>query len=257
MTRRLTTDATLLRFLIRRLLLTIPVVLGVATLVFSLIHLVPGDPAQAMLGESASPADMAELRAKLGLDRPLIVQYGRFLDRAGDRGSRDLAAHQPAGGGGDCRADARDRRAWRGGDDARHRACRAARHPGRGPRRHARRSRRHHARADRDFDAEFLAGAAAGDRLFGDAWLVAGLGPGNAGASGAAGGHAGRTARCGARADDARQRDRGTARALRPGRARAGRVAAARRAAARVSQQPDSHRDGARSAIRRRADRAR
>ncbi|MEP7310719.1 MAG: nickel ABC transporter permease [Acidobacteriota bacterium] len=69
----------MLRFLIRRVLLTVPVLLGVATLVFSLIHLVPGDPAQAMLGESASPADMAELRAKLGLDRPLLVQYGRFL----------------------------------------------------------------------------------------------------------------------------------------------------------------------------------
>src|SRR5438034_3707559 len=69
----------MLHFLIRRVLLTIPVILGVATLVFLLIHLVPGDPVQAMLGESASPADMAEVRARLGLDRPLIVQYGRFL----------------------------------------------------------------------------------------------------------------------------------------------------------------------------------
>ena len=69
----------MLRFLIRRLVLTIPVLLGVATLVFSLIHLVPGDPVQAMLGESASPADLSELRGKLGLDRPLIVQYGSFL----------------------------------------------------------------------------------------------------------------------------------------------------------------------------------
>jgi len=43
------------RFLARRLLLTVPVLLGVATLVFSPIHLVPGDPVQAMLGESASP----------------------------------------------------------------------------------------------------------------------------------------------------------------------------------------------------------
>jgi peptide/nickel transport system permease protein len=68
-----------LRFLIRRVILTIPVLLGVATLVFSLIHLVPGDPVQAMLGESASPADIAELRAKLGLDRPLMVQYVAFL----------------------------------------------------------------------------------------------------------------------------------------------------------------------------------
>ena len=69
----------MLHFLIRRILLTIPVVLGVATLVFSLIHLVPGDPVQAMLGESASPADIVELRARLGLDRPLLVQYGAFL----------------------------------------------------------------------------------------------------------------------------------------------------------------------------------
>lgn len=53
--------------------------LGVATLVFSLIHMIPGDPAQAMLGEAASPADVAALRAKLGLDRPLLEQYGAFL----------------------------------------------------------------------------------------------------------------------------------------------------------------------------------
>ena len=67
------------RFIVRRLLLTIPVLLGVATLVFSLIHLIPGDPAQAILGEAATPADIAELRGRLGLDRPLIEQYGGFL----------------------------------------------------------------------------------------------------------------------------------------------------------------------------------
>ena len=75
--------AAVLRFLARRLLLTIPVLLGVATLVFALIHLVPGDPAQAMLGEGASPDDVAELRERLGLDRPLLEQYGLFMQRAG------------------------------------------------------------------------------------------------------------------------------------------------------------------------------
>ena len=77
------------RFLVRRLLLTIPVLLGVATLVFSLIHLVPGDPVQAMLGDSASPQDIADLRGRLGLDKPLWVQYGAFLKGAvrGDLGS--------------------------------------------------------------------------------------------------------------------------------------------------------------------------
>ena len=68
----------MLDFAIRRLVLTVPVLAGVATLVFSLIHLVPGDPVQAMLGESASPRDIAELRGRLGLDRPLYVQYVAF-----------------------------------------------------------------------------------------------------------------------------------------------------------------------------------
>ena len=69
----------MLRYALRRILLTIPVLLGVATLVFLLIHLVPGDPAQAMLGESAPPGDLQDLRAKLGLDQPLLQQYGHFL----------------------------------------------------------------------------------------------------------------------------------------------------------------------------------
>ncbi len=72
----------MLRFLVRRLLLTVPVLLGVATMVFALIHLVPGDPAISMLGEAATPADVAALRLELGLDDPLSVQYGRFLSEA-------------------------------------------------------------------------------------------------------------------------------------------------------------------------------
>jgi ABC-type dipeptide/oligopeptide/nickel transport system permease component len=77
-----------LRYFARRVLLTVPVLLGVATLVFSLIHLVPGDPAQAMMGDGASPQDVAELRGKLGLDQPLLTQYISFLRHAvtGDLG---------------------------------------------------------------------------------------------------------------------------------------------------------------------------
>src|SRR4051794_33395897 len=71
------------RYLARRLALTIPVLLGVATLVFALIHLVPGDPAQAMLGEGASQQDVDSLRKSLGLDRPLLAQYGLFLGGLG------------------------------------------------------------------------------------------------------------------------------------------------------------------------------
>jgi peptide/nickel transport system permease protein len=72
--------ASVLRFLVRRILLTIPVLLGVATLVFSLIHLIPGDPVQTMLGDGASPESVIELRSRLGLDRPLYVQYLSFLN---------------------------------------------------------------------------------------------------------------------------------------------------------------------------------
>ncbi len=69
----------MLRFTVRRLLLTIPVLLGVATLVFALLHLVPGDPAQVMLGEAAAQSDVDALRNKLGLDRPFAAQYVQFI----------------------------------------------------------------------------------------------------------------------------------------------------------------------------------
>ncbi len=76
------------RYFIRRVFLAVPVLLGVATLVFSLIHLVPGDPAQAMLGDGAAPQDVDELRKSLGLDQPLLTQYVSFLRHAltGDLG---------------------------------------------------------------------------------------------------------------------------------------------------------------------------
>jgi ABC-type dipeptide/oligopeptide/nickel transport system permease component len=72
------------------------VLIGVATLVFSLIHLVPGDPAQAMLGDGAAPQDVAELRTSLGLDQPLLTQYVTFLRHAvtGDLG-RSFRTGQP------------------------------------------------------------------------------------------------------------------------------------------------------------------
>ena len=79
----------MLRYLIRRLLLTVPVLVGGATLVFALIHLVPGDPAQSMLGDGASAEEVTALRHSLGLDRPLLTQYVSFLGGAvrGDLGT--------------------------------------------------------------------------------------------------------------------------------------------------------------------------
>ncbi len=78
-TRRTRYSDGLLRLALRRLALAVPTVLAAATLVFLMIHLVPGDPVDVMLGESAAAADKALLRHALGLDRPLGEQYGRFL----------------------------------------------------------------------------------------------------------------------------------------------------------------------------------
>jgi peptide/nickel transport system permease protein len=63
----------------RRILILIPTILGVVTLVFFLIHFIPGDPVELMLGETASRADLAQMRRDLGLDRPMAEQYGNFL----------------------------------------------------------------------------------------------------------------------------------------------------------------------------------
>ncbi len=62
-----------------RLISTVVVVFGVITLVFLLIHLVPGDPVEAMLGESATPTDLEALRHSLGLDQPLFTQWWQYI----------------------------------------------------------------------------------------------------------------------------------------------------------------------------------
>ncbi len=69
----------MLRFLLARLISALVVVVGVVCLVFLLIHLIPGDPVDVMLGESARPADRAALRTRLGLDQPLGSQLTDYL----------------------------------------------------------------------------------------------------------------------------------------------------------------------------------
>ncbi len=83
-------------YVLRRLATLVPVALGVVTLTFALIHLVPGDPVVAMLGDTASPADIAGMRHRLGLDRPILVQYVDFLGGLahGDLGE-SISYHQP------------------------------------------------------------------------------------------------------------------------------------------------------------------
>ncbi len=67
------------RHLLQRFLLTLPALWLALTLVFLMIHIVPGDPVEQMLGEGAAPGELVQLRHALGLDLPLHVQYARYL----------------------------------------------------------------------------------------------------------------------------------------------------------------------------------
>ncbi len=85
------------RYIFRRLLLLIPVMLGVSFLVFTIMFFTPGDPAKILLGERAPEAEVQALRTQMGLDDPFFVQYGRFIFNAlrGDLG-RSLTTRRPA-----------------------------------------------------------------------------------------------------------------------------------------------------------------
>ncbi|WP_435316843.1 ABC transporter permease [Haloarchaeobius sp. TZWSO28] len=67
------------RFVLKRLLLLVPVLFGVASLVFAILHLAPGDPVRVILGQRASAEQIAQVREQLGLNDPFLVQYVRFL----------------------------------------------------------------------------------------------------------------------------------------------------------------------------------
>ena len=77
-----------MQVVLRRLALSIPILLLVSIMVFSLIHLIPGDPVTVMLGQEATPEVKQALRHELGLDRPLVIQYFVWLGRVvrGDLG---------------------------------------------------------------------------------------------------------------------------------------------------------------------------
>ncbi len=66
-------------YLLRRILLLIPTVLGVTLVAFLMMRFIPGDPVTNMMGENYSEADARQLRQELGLDQPLVVQYGKWL----------------------------------------------------------------------------------------------------------------------------------------------------------------------------------
>jgi peptide/nickel transport system permease protein len=86
----------MLKLVGRRLLAMIPLLFFVSLVVFSFVHVLPGDPAVLFLGEEADADTLARFRTRLGFDRPLTVQYGEWLGRAvrGDLG-RSLRTNQP------------------------------------------------------------------------------------------------------------------------------------------------------------------
>lgn len=85
-----------MRFIARRLLLAIPVLLAMSIFVFLMIRLVPGDPVRTMLGFRATPENVAEVEQALGLDRPLVSQYVTWIGGVvhGDLGT-DFISHTP------------------------------------------------------------------------------------------------------------------------------------------------------------------
>jgi peptide/nickel transport system permease protein len=72
-----------LRFTVRRLLLLAPILIGLSILIFGWLHALPGSPAESLLGERADTQSIAQIRTQLGLDRPIYVQYWRYVQTVG------------------------------------------------------------------------------------------------------------------------------------------------------------------------------
>lgn len=85
----------MIRYILRRILMLIPVMLGVTLVSFSLLQMVPGDPAEVLAGQEATEEDVQRIRHEYGLDRPIVVQYARFVLNAarGDLGISIQSRH--------------------------------------------------------------------------------------------------------------------------------------------------------------------
>ena len=79
-------DSPLLKYIVKRIFSLIPVLLGVAFIVFTLLYLTPGDPARIVLGEQATEEALAEFREKEGLNDPFLVQFGNYVWKAVTKG---------------------------------------------------------------------------------------------------------------------------------------------------------------------------
>ena len=83
----------MLSWLIKRVLMLVPVFLAISVVIFSILHFIPGDPIDNLLKVGSSPQARAEMEARYGLDRPLPVQYGIWLGKVlhGDLGTAIVA----------------------------------------------------------------------------------------------------------------------------------------------------------------------
>ena len=86
----------MLRYILRRIVFLVPVLIGVSILIFVIVHMAPGDPAETLLGPSATAQDLQEMREQLGLNKPLVMQYVDFLTNTlkGDLG-RSIRTNNP------------------------------------------------------------------------------------------------------------------------------------------------------------------
>src|SRR6476646_8490328 len=75
----------MLKFVVRRLVQLVPILLGLSLLVFVWVRALPGGPETALLGERATPARVAQVKRAYGLDRPIYVQYGSYMKRVAHR----------------------------------------------------------------------------------------------------------------------------------------------------------------------------
>ncbi|WP_041081767.1 ABC transporter permease [Thermotoga profunda] len=85
----------MIKFISRRLLLLIPVIIGVSIISFSIMHMIPGDPARIIAGEGATKQDIEAIRSKYGLDKPLIEQYFRFMKGILTNDLRSIKTERP------------------------------------------------------------------------------------------------------------------------------------------------------------------
>lgn len=86
----------MIKYILKRLIFSIPIILGVTLIAFMILYLTPGDPVVNLLGTRATPEEQAALRMELGLDQPVLVQYGRWLVNVlqGDFG-KSILSKQP------------------------------------------------------------------------------------------------------------------------------------------------------------------